>query len=67
MARRAGAGWGRAGGDPAEGGQRSQRAHLWQINLVVLDERCAAVCRNQPQFNYRVNFICSIPLIWKKL
>ena len=31
----------------AEGGQRSQGAHLRQINLVVLDERCAMVCKNR--------------------
>ena len=40
-----------AGGDsdhygdpgPAEGGLGSPRAHRWQINLAVLDERCAVV------------------------
>ena len=38
-------------------------AHQWQINLVVLDERCAVVCRSaeiEPQFNYRLNFICML-------
>ena len=36
----------RASGVPTQGrGQRrSQRARRWQINLVVLDERCAVVC-----------------------
>ena len=34
-------------GDPVEGRGQSPRAHRWQINLVVLDERCAVVCRNR--------------------
>ena len=36
----------RASGVPTQGrGQRrSPRARRWQINLVVLDERCAVVC-----------------------
>ena len=44
-------------GDPGEGsGQRSQRAPLWQINRVVLDERCAVVCRNRTAILLPVEF-----------
>ena len=43
----AAAGAGAPTGDPAEGGQRSPLAHRWQISFVVLDGRCAVVCRNR--------------------
>ena len=48
-------------GDPAEGGQleRSRLARLWQINLVVLDERSAVtavVCINRTAFQLPAEF-----------
>ena len=53
--RRAGAS---AGGVPTQGrGQRrSPRARLWQINLVVLDERCAVVCRTRIAMQFFAEF-----------
>ena len=53
--RRAGA---RAGGVPTQGrGQRrSPRARRWQINLVVLDERCAVVCRTRITMQFPAEF-----------
>ena len=42
--------------DPAGGGQRSPRAHRWRINLFVLDERCAVVCRNRTAIQLPAEF-----------
>ena len=41
---------------PGLGQRRSPRARLWQINLVVLDERCAAVCRTRTTMQYPAEF-----------
>ena len=53
-----GAGAAAACGDgPVEGRwQRSQRAHRWQINLVVLDEGCAVVSRNRTAIQLPAEF-----------
>ena len=48
----------RASGVPTQGrGQRrSLRARQWQINLVVLDERCAVVCRTRIAMQFPAEF-----------
>ena len=43
-------------GNLAEGGKRNPRAHWLQINLVVLDECCAVVCRNRTAFKLSAEF-----------
>ena len=43
-------------GNLAEGGQRDPRAHRLQINLVVLDECCAVVCRNRTAIKLSAGF-----------
>ena len=49
--------WGRPrDGDTAKGGQRSPLAHWWQINLVVLEERYAVVCKNRTTIQLLAEF-----------
>ena len=39
-----------------QGQRRSLRALQWQINLVMLDERCAVVCRTRIAMQFSAEF-----------
>ena len=45
-----------AASPPGRGQRRSPRARQWQINLVVLDERCAVVCRTRTAMQFPAEF-----------